>query len=45
MPLGLNIAFIDGSVRFKADPDLFENAPNTTNYRVSMFWDSGYLEE
>lgn len=45
VPMGLNIAYVDGSVRFKRDPDLVANAPNTTNYSVSMFWDSGYMEE
>ena len=45
VPLGLNIAYVDGSVRFKRDPDLVAIAPNTVDYSVSMFWDSGYLEE
>ena len=45
-PLGLNIAFVDGSVRFKRDPNLMANAPNNNIPRsVSDFWDSGYLEE
>ena len=45
VPMALNIAFNDGSVRFKHDPDLVVKAPNTVTYSVSMFWDSGYLEQ